>query len=228
MTHPAFRFEKLKGGYGGSEIIHGISGAVDAKQTLGIFGRNGVGKTTLVKLVSGILKPSSGSVSHKGREISSLKAHARRRQGIGYLPQTGMVFDALTVRENLSLAHSRQSIDPCLELFPMLAERQDQLAGSMSGGERKILGFARTMLEDTSVVILDEPSEGVQPENIVNMQIYIDRRKSQGTAFILVEQNLNMLIALSDSFLGMESGRVIYEGVREASSRDELLAVLSV
>ena len=91
MTNPAFQFENIKGGYGETEIIHGISGTVEAGQTLGIFGRNGVGKTTLVKLFSGALKSTSGSVSHNGREVSSLKAHARRMQGIGYLPQTGMV-----------------------------------------------------------------------------------------------------------------------------------------
>lgn len=228
MTSPVFQFEKIKGGYGETEIIHGISGAVEAGQTLGIFGRNGVGKTTLVKLLSGTLKSTSGSVNHKGQEISSLKGHARRTHGIGYLPQTGMVFDGLTVRENLSLANSKRSIDPYFDLFPRLAERQDQLAGSMSGGERKILGFVRTMLEDTSVIILDEPSEGVQPENILNMQTCIDRRKSEGAAFILVEQNLTMLIALSDQYLGIESGRVTYENTKEESSRDELLVVLSV
>ena len=228
MTSPVFQFENIKGGYGETEIIHGISGAVEAKTTLGIFGRNGVGKTTLVKLFSGTLKSTSGSMRLNGQEISSVKTHARRTQGIGYLPQTGMVFDGLTVRENLSLANSKRLVDPYLDIFPRLAERQDQLAGSMSGGERKILGFVRTMLEDTSVIILDEPSEGVQPENIQNMQTCIGRRKSEGTSFILVEQNLNMLIALSDHYLGIESGRVTHESSREEGSRDALLAVLSV
>lgn len=228
MTGSAFEFENIKGGYGETEIVHGISGTIEAKQTLGIFGRNGVGKTTLVKLLSGVLKPTSGSVRHNGKEISSLKGHARRVRGIGYLPQTGMVFDGLTVRENLSLANSKRSIDPYFDLFPRLAERQNQLAGLMSGGERKILGFVRTMLEETSVIILDEPSEGVQPENIQNMQTCIKRRKCEGTSFILVEQNLNMLIALTDLYLGIESGRVTFENAKEDSNRAKLLAVLSV
>ena len=224
----ALRFENLAGGYGGVEILHGVSGEVEPGRVLGVFGRNGVGKTTLARMLSGSLPAADGSVLLSGANVNGMAAFERRRAGLGYMPQTSMVFDNLTVSENLSLAGSSDRLPDLYELFPRMRERKDQKAGSMSGGERKIVAFTRTMLEDTNVIVLDEPSEGVQPENIAHMDAFISRRRDEGCAIVLIEQNLNMLLALADSFLGLDSGRAVYQGTRESTTRDQLLDVMLV
>ncbi|MCY6383597.1 ABC transporter ATP-binding protein [Hoeflea prorocentri] len=224
----ALQFENLTGGYGGVEILHGVSGEVRAGHVLGVFGRNGVGKTTLARMLTGSLPVASGSVLLSGRTVNDMAAFERRRAGLGYMPQTSMVFDGLTVLENLSMAGSSSRLAGLYELFPRMRERKDQNAGSMSGGERKIVAFTRTMLEDTDVIVLDEPSEGVQPENIAHMETFISRRRDEGCAIVLIEQNLNMLLGLADSFLGLDSGRIVYQGARKEVTREQLLDVLLV
>ena len=221
-------FTDLCSGYGDTEILHGVSGKVLAGETLGVFGRNGVGKTTLARTLIGELPTLNGEISFCGQAFGKRASYDRRREGVSYMPQTGMVFDTLTVRENLSLANSVRSPEPYFEIFPRLAERLDQQAGSMSGGERKILSFVRVMLEETTLTILDEPSEGVQPENIENMQRCIKEKQESGSAFILVEQNLTMLTSLAANYLGLDSGKVVFERERSKCKREELLDVLSV
>lgn len=228
MTSQLLCFNNVVGGYDDTMVVSGISGVVGTAEVLGIFGRNGVGKSTFAKLLLGALPLSKGSLLLNNKDLSSMSHYERRRHGLGYMPQTAMVFDSLTVRENLSLAKSIQDMEFYLNTFPRLIERQDQIAGSMSGGERKILAFVRAMLEDTCLVLLDEPSEGVQPENIRKMQECMEFRKSKGTAFILVEQNLAMLTAISDTFLGIDSGKVVFSGNKTTTTRRDLLNVLSV
>lgn len=228
MTSTRLSFEKLSGGYGDTCILSEISGQVSGGEVLGVFGRNGVGKTTLSRMLAGQIPVQSGSMKLNTCELTKINAAARRQLGIGYMPQTSMVFDGLTVRDNLALAKGASSPDPFFALFPRLRERLDQQAGSMSGGERKILGFVRTMMEDTDVIILDEPTEGVQAENISHMKTCISRRKQAGSAVILVEQNLSMLLNMSDHFLGMDAGSVVYTGTREATSKENLIEILSV
>ncbi len=228
MTSQLLCFNDVVGGYNDTMVVSGISGVVGKAEVLGIFGRNGVGKSTLSKLVVGALPLSTGSLMLDNKDLSSMSHYERRRHGVGYMPQTAMVFDSLTVRENLFLAKSIQDMDFYLHTFPRLLERQDQVAGTMSGGERKILAFVRTMLEDTNVVILDEPSEGVQPENILKMQECMEFRRKKGTAFLLVEQNLAMLTAISNTYLGIDSGKVVFSGDRTTATRRDILNVLSV
>jgi ABC-type branched-subunit amino acid transport system ATPase component len=226
MTPALLEFKNISGGYADIEILWGISGNVGAGKVLGIFGRNGVGKTTLARMLSGSLLNSRGVITLNGQDVSRLEAFDRRRLGLSYMPQTAMVFDNLTVKENLLLAKSSKPVDAYFDLFPRLRERQEQLAGSMSGGERKILSFVRTMLEETNVIILDEPSEGVQPENIAHMKTCIARRRDEGHAIILIEQNLNMLTSLADSFMGLDSGRVVFESANCDTQRAVLLKVM--
>ena len=221
-------FKDIHSGYGDTEILHGISGAVRAGETLGVFGRNGVGKTTLSRTLVGELPTQIGEIRFNGHVLGKRASYVRRRSGLSYMPQTGMVFDSLTVRENLTLANSKTAPEPYFEIFPRLAERLDQQAGSMSGGERKILSFVRVMLEETELAILDEPSEGVQPENIENMQRCIKKKQDGGTAFILVEQNLTMLAALADRYIGLDSGKSVFEREHSDCTREDLLRILSV
>lgn len=203
------QIETLTGGYGDTNVVFEVDTQIEAGQVLGVFGRNGVGKTTLARLIQGSLRPAHGRLTLHGEEITSLQAHQRRAKGIGYMPQTDMVFNDLTVWENLTIGQTSHPIEPYLARFPRLADRKDQVAGTMSGGERKILAFVRTMIEDTDVLILDEPSEGVQPENIEKMSESLKERADAGAGVFLCEQNLSLLTLISDHYLGLDAGRVI-------------------
>ena len=220
--------ENLTGGYQDTNVLFDISVKIGAGSLLGVLGRNGVGKTTFARLVQGGIKASHGDIRLDGHPMLNKPAHARRRMGVGYMPQTAMVFDDLTVLENLSLYPNKKSLDYYFDLFPRLSERLNQPAGTMSGGERKILSFVRTMIEDTKLIILDEPTEGVQPENINLMADCLRERVAEGAAVLLCEQNLNLLSEVSDWFLGLDSGRVIMTGSADTTDRDDLNAVLSL
>lgn len=218
--------DRLTGGYQDTNVLFDISFKIEPGSLLGVLGRNGVGKTTLARLVQGGISASQGEVRLDGQPIGQLPAHARRRLGVGYMPQTAMVFDDLTVHENLNLGRNRKSPDHYFGLFPRLAERLKQPAGTMSGGERKILAFVRTMIEDSKLIILDEPTEGVQPENIAHMARCLKERVADGVGVLLCEQNLNLLSDVSDWFLGLDSGRVTMMGSAATTSRDDLNKVL--
>lgn len=222
------QIEALTGGYHDTNVLFDVSARVDRGEVLGIFGRNGVGKTTLVRLVQGGLRLAGGAVRLKGREVSRLAPWDRRALGLGYMPQTDMVFDDLTVRENLMLGENARAPEEYFDLFPRLAERQGQLAGSMSGGERKILAFVRTMIEDSDVLILDEPSEGVQPENIERMAQCLRARAEAGAAVVLIEQNIGFLTSIADHLLGLDAGRVVLQETAGRVSAEEVRALLTV
>ncbi|MBL4786426.1 MAG: ATP-binding cassette domain-containing protein [Cohaesibacteraceae bacterium] len=218
----------LTGGYGDTKVVFDISVQLGGGEILGIFGRNGVGKSTLAKLLAGHLLPGAGEVHINGARAGHLGPHQRHDIGVGYMPQTGMIFDGLTVNENLSIGEVDKNRDEYFELFPKLAERLDQKAGSMSGGERKILGFVRAMLDDTIITILDEPSEGVQPENIAHMETCLRNKQKAGHAFILIEQNLNLLLPVSDQLLGLESGEVKFRRPALDTTRDQIVDFLAI
>jgi ABC-type branched-subunit amino acid transport system ATPase component len=220
--------KRLTGGYGDTNVIFDLSAQIVAGQILGVFGRNGVGKTTLARLIQGSLIPAGGSLTLQGKDISNLKAHQRRAKGIGYMPQTDMVFNDLTVLENLKIGEPSRPLEPYFERFPRLAERRDQPAGTMSGGERKILAFVRTMVENTSVIILDEPSEGVQPENIGLMAECLRERVDSGAGVFLCEQNLSFLHKVSNHYLGIDAGKAIIDRSAAEITPDEVRSALSL
>jgi ABC-type branched-subunit amino acid transport system ATPase component len=218
--------EGLTGGYNGTDVLFDISIKIQAGSLVGVLGRNGVGKTTLARLTQGGLKATRGDIRFDGYSIGHHAAHARRRKGIGYMPQTAMVFDDLTVQENLLLGTNSQSTDRYFDMFPRLGERLKQPAGTMSGGERKILSFVRTMIEDTKLIILDEPTEGVQPENIKHMADCLRERVSDGAAILLCEQNLNLLSDVSNWFMGLDSRRIKMTGSAGKTTREDLNSFL--
>lgn len=219
---------QLTGGYGDTNVVLDISAKINSGEVLGVLGRNGVGKTTLARLIQGGLPVASGALRLRGRDIAPLKAHQRRALGIGYMPQTNMVFDDLTVQENLTLGKNARSTDMYFDHFPKIAERRDQPAGTMSGGERKILAFIRTMIEDTDILILDEPSEGVQPENIDRMAQCINARRSEGAGVLLCEQNLGFLTGLAAHYLGLNTGMAAINDNKENVTQAQLHAILSL
>lgn len=231
MSAPRFAFEGVIGGYGSAAVVRGVDGAIGAGEVLCVIGRNGVGKTTLIKLLSGFLPCWHGRVLLDGRPIEGVEAAARRSLGITYCPQERPVFDDLSVYDNLTLTRASRNLDDFASYFrrfPILARRLAQPAGTLSGGEKKILSFVRGFVEAQPLMLLDEPSEGVQWENVLHMEALITERKARGAAFVLVEQNLAFAERIADRYLVMDQGKVVLEGPRAAIDRAQLLAHLHV
>ena len=160
---PVLRLDNISGGYGDIKVVSGVSLAVSAGEVACITGRNGVGKTTLMRMIAGFLPVMNGQVVLKDRQLGELKPHQRNRLGLAYAPQENVVFDDLSVRENLTLHHANRSLERYGDLFaafPRMEERLEQKAGTLSGGERKILSFCRTLAEQSDLVLLDEPTRG--------------------------------------------------------------------
>jgi branched-chain amino acid transport system ATP-binding protein len=206
-------------------ILRGVAGAVAPGEVLFVLGRNGVGKSTLMKALMGFLPCREGSVTFDGRDITALAPPERRRAGITYCPQERAVFDELSVADNLFLmappgAAARR--EHLAERFPILRRRREQRAGTLSGGEKKILSFVRGAIEDHALVLLDEPTEGVQAENIERMESVIREQCAAGTAFVIVEQNLTLAERLADRWLVMDKGQVVAEG----NGRPERAAII--
>jgi ABC-type branched-subunit amino acid transport system ATPase component len=228
---PRLEFAGIAGGYGDVVVVRGIDGAVAAGEVLCVIGRNGVGKSTLLKLLFGQLPCREGSVRFDGRAIDGTPSARRRALGISYCPQERPVFDDLSVRDNLTLMRADRSLDafaPYFARFPILERRLEQHAGTLSGGEKKILSFVRGLAEAQPLLLLDEPSEGVQWENIVHMAALIEAAKNEGRALVVVEQNLAFAELIADRYLVIEQGRVALAGQRGAINRQTLLGHLQV
>jgi ABC-type branched-subunit amino acid transport system ATPase component len=231
MTAPRLAFEQVTGGYGGAVVVRGVSGAVAAGEVLCVLGRNGVGKSTLMKLLFGFLPLLQGGIRVGDQPIEALAPPLRRRVGITYCPQERPVFDDLSVHENLTLTRADRGLEafrPYFTRFPILERRLGQHAGTLSGGEKKILSFVRGLAEELPLVLMDEPSEGVQWENILHMESAIAERKAAGTAFVVVEQNLAFAERIADRYLVMDQGRAVLEGTRGTIDREHILAHLHV
>jgi branched-chain amino acid transport system ATP-binding protein len=230
MSGARFEFQGLVGGYGSSMILRGVAGAVGPGEVLFVLGRNGVGKSTLMKVLMGFLPCREGAVRLEGREVTALAPPERRRAGITYCPQEGAVFDTLSVGDNLFLMAPPEAparLERLAESFPLLRRRREQRAGTLSGGEKKILSFVRGAIEDHALVLLDEPTEGVQAENVERMQAVIREQRAAGTAFVIVEQNLGLAERLADRWLVMDKGRVVVQGAGRPA-RDAIIAHIQV
>jgi len=224
-------FDNLAGGYGDVDVVRGMSGAVAAGEALCIVGRNGVGKSTLLKLLFGQLPCRAGSIRFEGRDVQAFEATARRSLGISYCPQERPVFDDLSVRDNLTLMRPDRRVDafePLFARFPVLGRRLAQHAGTLSGGEKKMLSFVRGFAGAQPLLLVDEPSEGVQWENIVHMAALVEEAKAAGRALVVVEQNLAFAERIADRYLVVDQGRVVLEGLAGEIDRERLLAHLHV
>ena len=221
-----FAFTNVSGGYGAMTIVHGLTADVPQGRCLCILGRNGVGKTTLVRILSGHLACREGEISLDGRAVTEFSADRRCRLGLSYAMQERPVFDRLSVRDNLLLMLPPNSLgryEAYFGTFPILERRLSQVAGTLSGGERKLLSFARAMAENGTVTILDEPSEGVQAENIEKMKEFVLARKREGGCLVVVEQNLQLAEAIGDAFIVMDQGRSVLQGEAGGIRREALL-----
>ncbi len=209
----------LEGGYGRVPILHGVDFAVAHGEVVGILGHNGMGKTTLLKTVMGFLPAGSGTIRFRAEDVTRMPPHERAGLGVGYVPQGRGIFPRLTVRDNLRFAwhvHSGASEDDVLEAilsdFPRLRALSDRAGGALSGGEQQLLALARCLMGDPDFLLLDEPTEGIQPSIIEDMErTLLHLRESRGISILLVEQNFDFIADLSDRVLVLERGRITGE-----------------
>jgi branched-chain amino acid transport system ATP-binding protein len=203
--------------YGKSHILHGISLTVGPGEVVGLLGRNGVGKSTTLKTVIGLVRPSEGQVRFEGANITGLPAHKLARLGIGYVPEDRRIFRFLTVMENLRTGLDRQGVtdekkkmllDKVFTYFPVLGERRNQAGGTLSGGEQQMLAIARAMMLEPKIILLDEPTEGLMPRMVSQIRHIIDVLHNEGVAILLVEQNVPLTLAASQRVYIMEKGCV--------------------
>jgi branched-chain amino acid transport system ATP-binding protein len=218
--------------YGDSHVLHAVSFALQGGRLLGLLGRNGAGKTTCMAAIMGFLKPRRGAISLYGENVAGLAPDAIARKGICLVPQGRRMFRTLTVRENLIVAaqprkggRSRWSIDRVFELFPRLAERTAQLAGSLSGGEQQMLAIGRALMGNPRVLLMDEPSEGLAPQLVAEVGRTIAQLKAEGQSIVLVEQNIKLTLELADDVVIVNTGAVAFSGTAaETRTNDKVIA----
>jgi urea transport system ATP-binding protein len=209
---PVLEVRGLRSRYGATPILHGIDFTVGAGEIVALIGRNGVGKTTTMRCLIGLLPAAGGSILFNGDDITALSADRRARRGIGYIPQGRHVFPRMTVEENLMIGEliggSRKSaVDEVYQYFPILKEKRRQAAGALSGGQQQQLAIGRALVGTPALLLLDEPSEGIQP-SIVQLICAVLRtiRDNHGTTILLVEQNMDTILALAERCYVIEKG----------------------
>lgn len=208
------RIRDLRVGYGQGAVLSGLSIELPAKGLVAVLGRNGAGKTTLLKTLSGLLRPEAGTIELDGVSIAGRAAWQIARMGVGYMPQEAEVFRTLSVRENLLLGGPESQWPTVLRHFPRLGERMQQRAGTLSGGERKMLGMARVLLARPRLMLLDEPTEGVWPGLVEEMADILQRLKRE-LAILLVEQHVPVALRVADYIYVLSGGQVVLEGAPE-------------
>jgi branched-chain amino acid transport system ATP-binding protein len=200
--------------YGDAYVLQGLSLELGEGEIVGLLGRNGVGKTTLVNSIVGFNRPRRGRIRFKGEDITGLSSFETVRKGMGLVPQGRRVFASLTVEENLNVAKAKEgwSLRRVYELFPRLEERRRQRAKTLSGGEQQMLAIARGLMTNPDCLIMDEPSEGLAPIIIQAVWQAVSKLKAQGLSILLVEQNAALALDLVDHVHVMSKGRVVYSG----------------
>jgi branched-chain amino acid transport system ATP-binding protein len=216
--------------YGKSHILNGVSLTVGAGEVVGLLGRNGVGKSTTLKSIMGLVHPSEGRIMLAGEPVTNLPAHKLARLGIGYVPEDRRIFRLMTVGENLRIgldragvteARKQELLDKVFSYFPVLGERRNQAGGTLSGGEQQMLAIARAMMLEPKIILLDEPTEGLMPRMVSQIREIIDVLHREGVAILLVEQNVPMTLEASQRVYIMEKGAIRHHAVASELSVDD-------
>jgi len=219
--------------YGESHVVRDVSFDVGDRETVAIMGRNGMGKSTLLKSLIGLLRARSGSVLLAGRELLGLHSFDRVAAGLGYVPQGRMIFPYLTVEENV-LAGMETVADKTIpsyvyDVFPVLKEMKDRKGGNLSGGQQQQLAIARALVSNPRVLVLDEPTEGIQPSIIKDIARTLNELKAErGFALLVSEQVLSFTMEIADRFLIIEKGQFVYEDTREKVDAGKIHGYLTV
>jgi len=213
LATEALRLKDVRIGYGNVEVVYGVDISVGRGQLVSLMGRNGVGKTTTLKCIMGLIKPISGSIRHEGTEIAGKPSYELARMGLGFVPDNRRIFPFLTVRQNLEIfaenphGASGWTLEKVWELFPILKKRESIMAGTLSGGEQEMLAVARALMRNPRTLLLDEPFEGLAPLVIGNLaEIFFQIKGS--VSILLVEQNEKHSIRIADRCYRMERGRI--------------------
>ena len=219
--------------YGMSEVLHGLDFTLNQNEILVVMGRNGMGKSTLMKSMMGVIPSKSGSVRIEEKDISRLKSHQRVAAGLAYVPQGRWIFSALTVQENietgLAASGRRQVPDDIYELFPVLQEMRQRRGGNLSGGQQQQLAIARALATNPKVLLLDEPTEGIQPSIIRDMARVLKRiRDERGLSIIVSEQVISFALDVADRLLVLENGNIVHEDLRTQVDEDKIASYLTV
>lgn len=205
--------------YGAAQVVYGVTFDVDAGEVVALVGRNGAGKTSLLRATMGLMPRAAGDIELAGEAVGRLPPHQRARRGLGYVPEDRRIFTDLTVRENLLIAARPQAGGfgerELLEIFPNLAEMLDRPASQMSGGEQQMLAVARTLAANPRVVLLDEPSEGIAPLVVARMKEAVQAMRTRGVAILLSEQNLAFVARLADRAVLIEQGHIVGTATRD-------------
>jgi len=210
--------EGLHAHYGKSHILHGVSLGVDAGEIVCLLGRNGVGKSTTLKSVMGLVTPSRGRVAFKGAPIAGMPPYRIARLGLGYVPEERRIFPTITVRENLLMGikrgarTGRWTAERVYEFFPRLKEREHQRAGTLSGGEQQMLTMGRTLMGDPDLLLVDEPTEGLAPMIVEQVERILGAIHESGTPVLLVEQSMETALALAQRVYVMSKGQIVFSG----------------
>jgi branched-chain amino acid transport system ATP-binding protein len=226
----------VRAGYDSTPILRNVDLSVEEGEIVGVMGKNGVGKTTLVKTVMGFVEPDQGTVRFDGRDVTDTPPHERARSGMGYIPQGREIFPDLTVEQNLRMGESINEdssdllYEDVFDYFPILDERRDQKGGTMSGGQQQMLAIARALVANPDLLLLDEPSEGIQPSIVA--QISEDMRainEDLGTTILFVEQNLSVIRDMADRCYAMERGTIVDElGATDLEDEATIASYLAV
>ncbi|CAN5159237.1 ABC transporter ATP-binding protein [soil metagenome] len=221
--------------YGDSYVLHGLSLQLQPGKVVVILGRNGMGKTTLIRSIAGLTPPRQGDVVFEGRSLKGLPPYAISQAGIAIVPQGRRIFRSLTVRENLTLPTSglagrarvvhrggrkHWDLNEVLKAFPQLAERMDHGGAALSGGEQQMLAIGRALMANPSVILMDEPSEGLSPKLVQHVETILRSLRAEGLSILLVEQNLGFAMSVADYIYVISSGRFVFEGTPDELSRD--------
>ncbi|WP_430911725.1 urea ABC transporter ATP-binding subunit UrtE [Methylobacterium sp. sgz302541] len=225
--------DDLHAAYGQSEVLHGLTFSVAPGEIVAVMGRNGMGKTTLMKTLMGIVPTKTGAIRLAGNEIAGLKSHARVAAGLGYVPQGRMIFSTMTVQENietgLTVTGRRKVPQDLYDMFPVLLEMKGRRGGNLSGGQQQQLAIARALASKPKVLLLDEPTEGIQPSIIREMGRTLKKiRDERGLSIVFSEQVLSFALDVADRFLVMENGEIVHESLRADVDEAQVARFLSV
>ncbi|MBP0464665.1 ABC transporter ATP-binding protein [Roseomonas sp. PWR1] len=215
----------LVAGYDGSRVLHGIDLAVGAGEVVTLLGRNGMGKTTAVRSIMGLVRPIAGRIAFDGQDVTGLPPYRIAQRGIGLVPEGRQVFPTLTVEENLVATAAnraggapRWTLDAVLALFPRLSERRRNLGARLSGGEQQMLAIGRALMTNPRLLVLDEATEGLAPLIRAEIWSVLARLRAEGQAILLIDKNLAAILRLADRHVVIEKGRVVWTGTSEALS----------